>query len=116
MGAAGGLRFSRGRSRIYARELSRASDLLFGETGGVSVLFGVGTSAMRRDPRFMPLAARLGLVDYWRSSGPWPDFCSEPGLPYDCKVEAARLNMRRSAAQSILDRATSLRCAARCSS
>jgi hypothetical protein len=45
---------------------------------------------MRRDPRFMSLAAKLGLVDYWRSSGKWPDFCSEPGLPYDCKAEAAK--------------------------
>jgi TolB-like protein len=49
------------------------------------------TSNMRRDPRFMRLAARIGLVDYWRSSGHWPDFCAEPGLPYDCKAEAARL-------------------------
>jgi hypothetical protein len=39
----------------------------------------------------MRLAARLGLVDYWRSSGHWPDFCADPGLPYDCKAEAARL-------------------------
>ena len=46
---------------------------------------------MRRDPRFMPLVQRLGLVDYWRSSGHWPDFCSEPGLPYDCKAVAAKL-------------------------
>jgi hypothetical protein len=38
----------------------------------------------------MPLMKKLGLVDYWRTSGHWPDFCSEPGLPYDCKVEAAK--------------------------
>jgi TolB-like protein len=48
------------------------------------------TSNMRRDPRFIRLAARIGLVDYWRSSGHWPDFCAEPGLPYDCKLEAAK--------------------------
>jgi adenylate cyclase len=54
------------------------------------VLFYPNTAAMRRDPRFMPLAARLGLVDYWRSTGKWPDFCAEPGLPYDCKAEAAK--------------------------
>src|SRR5579859_5552721 len=57
----------------------------------VADLFDPSTAALRRDLRFMPLAARLGLVDYWRSSGHWPDFCSEPGLPYDCKVEAAKL-------------------------
>jgi hypothetical protein len=38
----------------------------------------------------MQLAARFRLVDYWRSSGNWPDFCSDPGLPYDCRKEAAR--------------------------
>jgi hypothetical protein len=45
---------------------------------------------MRRDPRFMPLAARFGLPQYWLASGEWPDFCSEPGLPYDCKAEAGK--------------------------
>jgi len=29
--------------------------------------------------------------DYWRKSGKWPDFCFDPKLPYDCKVEAAKL-------------------------
>jgi tetratricopeptide (TPR) repeat protein len=54
-------------------------------------LFDPGMAAARRDPRFMAFAARLGLVDYWRSTGKWPDYCAEPGLPYDCKAEAARL-------------------------
>jgi hypothetical protein len=52
------------------------------------------TEPMRRDPRFMRLAQRLGLVDYWRASGHWPDFCSEPGLPYSCQAEAAKLSGR----------------------
>jgi tetratricopeptide (TPR) repeat protein len=52
-------------------------------------------AAARRDPRFMPLMAKLGLVDYWRTSGHWPDFCAEPGLPYDCKAEAAKLASAR---------------------
>jgi DNA-binding winged helix-turn-helix (wHTH) protein/TolB-like protein len=56
-----------------------------------SVLFFTLTAPLRRDPRFMQLAARLGLVDYWRSSGHWPDFCSEPGLPYDCREVATKL-------------------------
>ena len=46
------------------------------------------TEAMRRDRRFMPLAAKLGLVAYWRATGKWPDFCAEPGLPYDCRKVA----------------------------
>ncbi len=54
------------------------------------VLFRPGLSNVRRDPRFVPLAKRLGLVDYWRQSGHWPDFCNDPELPYDCKAEAAK--------------------------
>ena len=54
-------------------------------------LFLPTTAAMRSDPRFMPLARNLGLVDYWRSTGQWPDFCSEPGLPYDCRAAARAL-------------------------
>ena len=44
--------------------------------------------AFRRDARFMPLAERLGLVDYWIATDKWPDFCSEPDLPYDCRAAA----------------------------
>ena len=54
------------------------------------LLFGPATAPMRRDPRFMDIAARAGLAEFWRTSNRWPDFCAEPGLPYDCKVEAAR--------------------------
>jgi DNA-binding winged helix-turn-helix (wHTH) protein/TolB-like protein len=54
-------------------------------------LFTPGTASLRRDPRFMRLAGRIGLTRYWRGSSRWPDFCSEPRLPYDCKAEAARL-------------------------
>lgn len=59
--------------------------------GNYVALFVPPTAAMRRDRRFMALAAKLGLVDHWRTSGKWPDFCSEPGLPYDCKAEAAKI-------------------------
>jgi TolB-like protein len=62
----------------------------FGEHN-IYYLFGIQGIQMRRDPRFMALAQRLGLVDYWHSSGHWPDFCSEAGLPYDCKAVAAKL-------------------------
>ena len=55
------------------------------------LLFRPGMAGVRRDPRFMRVAKRIGLVDYWESSGRWPDFCSEPGLPYDCAKEAAKL-------------------------
>jgi hypothetical protein len=53
-----------------------------------SFLFADFSRPVRRDRRFMDLAARLGLVDYWRATGRWPDFCAAPGLPYDCRAWA----------------------------
>jgi len=47
-------------------------------------------AAVRADPRFMAVAARAGLVRYWRQSGKWPDYCSSEQLQYDCKTEAAK--------------------------
>jgi DNA-binding winged helix-turn-helix (wHTH) protein/tetratricopeptide (TPR) repeat protein len=65
-------------------------------------LFRSFADGVRRDPRFMPLAAKLGLADDWRSSGKWPDFCSEPQIPYDCRVEAKRIaNGRRADGQAL---------------
>lgn len=54
------------------------------------VLFRPGLKSIRRDARFIPMMARYGLLEHWRQSGKWPDFCFEPDLPYDCKVEAAK--------------------------
>lgn len=48
-------------------------------TGQSFVLFVPETQAMRHDPRFYALAKRIGLLDYWRSTGRWPDFCTGPG-------------------------------------
>jgi tetratricopeptide (TPR) repeat protein len=53
------------------------------------ILFRPALASARRDPRFMPLSSRLGLVRYWKSSGKWPDFCRRPGIPYDCETVAA---------------------------
>ena len=55
------------------------------------MLFRPAFRDFRKDRRFIPLAARFGLVDYWRTTGVWPDYCRDPDLPYDCKVEAAKL-------------------------
>jgi hypothetical protein len=46
--------------------------------------------AMRRDRRFMAMLRDTGLLQYWRETGRWPDFCASRGLPYECAAEAAR--------------------------
>ena len=56
-----------------------------------SFLFWPELVAFRRDKRFWPFVSHIGMVDYWRATGRWPDFCSEPDLPYDCKAGAAKL-------------------------
>jgi hypothetical protein len=58
----------------------------------LQTLFRPTLKNFRQNPRFLRIAQRLGLLNYWRKSGNWPDFCFEPGLPYDCKAEAAKLN------------------------
>jgi tetratricopeptide (TPR) repeat protein len=55
-----------------------------------ATLFRPDFAAVRADPRFMQIAARLGLVRYWRQTGFWPDFCSSEQLHYDCKSEAGK--------------------------
>lgn len=45
-------------------------------------------AAVRADPRFMPLMARLGYPQYWLETGKWPDFCTKDRLPYDCRKAA----------------------------
>jgi len=57
----------------------------------VETMFRPPLADLRGDPRFMNVAARLGLLNYWQRSGNWPDFCSDPDLPYNCKKEAAKL-------------------------
>ena len=54
--------------------------------------FRAATRGMRRDPRFIQAMAHVGLLNYWKRSGKWPDFCFEPELPYNCKAEAAKLS------------------------
>jgi hypothetical protein len=43
------------------------------------------TAAMRRDPRFIALADRVGLLDYWRS-GRLPDFCTKAHEPVCAQI------------------------------
>jgi tetratricopeptide (TPR) repeat protein len=54
-------------------------------------LFFAEFSAFRCDPRFVQLCARLGLVEYWMTSGHWPDCVDEVAPYYDFKAECARV-------------------------
>ena len=54
-----------------------------------NVYFRPALNGLRHDPRFMQIAAKAGLVSYWKKSGHWPDFCSEPDLPYQCEKAAS---------------------------
>jgi DNA-binding winged helix-turn-helix (wHTH) protein/tetratricopeptide (TPR) repeat protein len=57
----------------------------------LQVLFRPAFRKFHHDPRMMLVAARLGLLQYWQSSGQWPDFCFDPDLPYDCKKAGAMI-------------------------
>jgi DNA-binding winged helix-turn-helix (wHTH) protein len=41
-----------------------------------SWLFSPIMAPLRADPRFWDIAVRTGLVDYWQTTGSWPDFCA----------------------------------------
>ncbi len=58
--------------------------------GGTEVLFENVTQPLRADPRFMTLAARVGLVKVWKDADRWPDFCNDRSVRYDCRIEAER--------------------------
>jgi TolB-like protein len=73
-----------------AQETNKPS-MQWGFGGGLVALFAPVSARLRSDHRFMVIADRLGLVDYWRTSGHWPDFCSQPDLSYDCRAEVTRL-------------------------
>lgn len=47
-------------------------------------LFTPAMQPVRRDPGFVALATRMGLVQYWRRTGKRPDFCSEGRVTTDC--------------------------------
>lgn len=59
-----------------------------------SLLFWPEVAPLRRDASFFKAMADLGLVALWVKRGQWPDFCTEPGLRYDCRTEAARAPTR----------------------
>ena len=51
---------------------------------GSWVLFAPVTRNLRQDEGFVALAARMGLIDYWRETGKRPDFCTNPSVRSEC--------------------------------
>jgi adenylate cyclase len=47
-----------------------------------ALLFIDQTRALRGDPSFVKLCARLGLARYWRETGVWPDCVTEVGYDF----------------------------------
>jgi DNA-binding winged helix-turn-helix (wHTH) protein/TolB-like protein len=50
-------------------------------------LFTPITRNLRQDPGFVGLAARMGLIKYWRETGKWPDFCTDQPRRSGCSPQ-----------------------------
>jgi DNA-binding winged helix-turn-helix (wHTH) protein/tetratricopeptide (TPR) repeat protein len=57
---------------------------------GTAFLFRAPAASLRADPRFWPLAVRLGLVRYWLQRKRWPDFCNREVPLARCQSEASK--------------------------
>ena len=60
------------------------------DTGRQQIIFSVTGVALRQDPRFVRLCTRLGLADYWVSTGHWPDCADEVAPSYDFRAACER--------------------------
>ncbi|MEP6982488.1 MAG: BTAD domain-containing putative transcriptional regulator [Sphingomicrobium sp.] len=60
-------------------------------TSVTDVTFRPAARELWHNPKSLAYAKRVGLLQYWHSSGEWPSFCGDADLPYDCKKEAAKL-------------------------
>jgi hypothetical protein len=78
--------------RLYPSRLGRTpaeEDRIWLDNPGCLPLAFITSPAaapLRRDPRYLPLAQRVGLLEYWRS-GRLPDFCTVNHEPI-CKAIA----------------------------
>jgi TolB-like protein len=68
--------------------LGTADDIMGPDGYRTALLFQAGMPELRNDPRFVPLCARLGLVEFWLATGKWPDCVDE--VPYDFKAECEK--------------------------
>ena len=62
-----------------------ADDVIGVDAYRTGLLFWKDMPEVRNDVRFVRLCARLGLVEFWLSSGKWPD-CADT-VPYDFRAE-----------------------------
>jgi len=66
------------------------SDDIMGPDGyRTALLFQASMPELRNDLRFPRLCARLGLVEFWRSTGKWPDCAAE--VPYAFERECEKV-------------------------
>jgi TolB-like protein len=67
------------------RAILRATEL---SSGVPTTFFGwyPYKTVLRTDPRFKQMVREMGLVDYWRASGNWADYCKPVGTDdFECK-------------------------------
>lgn len=76
----------------YAGDLDAAFDVRIPRLplGEMVVLFQPSTRAARMDPRFEDLVTRLGIMDYWKSTGHMPDFCETEKAPICDRLRALK--------------------------
>lgn len=55
-----------------------------------AALFRNSLADLRRNPRAMAWFDVGTQLDYWLETDRWPDFCSDPALPYNCAEAALR--------------------------
>jgi adenylate cyclase len=68
--------------------LGTEDDIMGPDGYRTALLFHAGMPELRNDSRFVPLCARLGLVEFWLATGKWPDCVDE--VPYDFKAECEK--------------------------
>jgi hypothetical protein len=47
--------------------------------GNLAFVWGSTSPAMRADPRFKQMLRDVGLIDFFRATGKWNDFCQPVG-------------------------------------
>jgi DNA-binding SARP family transcriptional activator/TolB-like protein len=68
-----------------------AMDRIGDQEADTALYFDNFMAPLRADPHFIAFARRQGLVALWQRTNQWPDFCQQPGIPYDCRRVAASI-------------------------